>query len=54
MKKYRPLAIVHAVCGYAALLPANAQPMSTASSERHVYFGDLHLHTTLSLDAWAV
>jgi len=43
-----------AVCAVLALGPARAHGAEAGNVERHVYFGDLHLHTLLSFDAYVM
>lgn len=47
MRNGRVMAVVLAAC-LAALSPARAE------TERRAFFGELHLHTTYSFDAWAI
>src|SRR5476651_1285066 len=35
-------------------MPALAQGTGSPAPERHAFFGEMHLHTTMSLDAWSI
>ena len=44
--------IIATAVGLLAALGAAAQPAPKDAASRHAYFGELHLHTTMSFDAW--
>src|SRR5579859_4681185 len=43
----------NAAAAETATPPGVAYHSATAADLRHAYFGDLHLHTTMSFDAWS-
>src|SRR5579859_1330993 len=46
-------ATANAAAAETATPPGVAYHSATAADLRHAYFGDLHLHTTMSFDAWS-